>query len=109
MVSQIHPNLVFSPSPISRLFLWFCGEIRGSGCDFGGESGAEAGGRTGWMLLVAVLACHGTGVLKALMAVVESPWCRILAPARQHWRATLVLLCYLYFCWLYSCVHLVSP
>lgn len=40
---------------------------------------------------LAVLACHWTEVFKALMAVVVSLWCRILGPARQDLRATLIL------------------
>lgn len=57
---------------------------------------------------LAVLACHWAEVFKALMAMVVSLWCRILGPARQDLRATLTLLCYFYFRWLYSCVRLVS-
>lgn len=57
---------------------------------------------------LAVLACLWTEVFKALMAVIVSLCCRVLGSARQRLRATLILLGYFYFRWLYSCVHLVS-
>lgn len=57
---------------------------------------------------LAVLACPWTEVFKALMAVVVSLGCGVLGPAGQRLRATLILLGYFYFRWLYSYVHLVS-
>lgn len=49
-----------------------------------------AGRGTGWMLWLAVFTCHWIKVFKALMAMVASPWCRIIRAARQDLRAALI-------------------
>ena len=69
-----------------------------------------AGSGTGWVLLVAVLACHWIEVFKALTAMIVSPWCRLLRAARQNLRATLIPLCsfLLFLLVVYSYVVLVS-
>lgn len=41
---------------------------------------------------LAVLACHWTEVCKALMAVVVSPWCRVLGPAKAAFESNLNLV-----------------
>lgn len=52
------------------------------------------------------IVCHWIEVLEALMAMVVSPWCRILTAARQDLRATLSPLSYflLFLLVVHSCV-----